>query len=262
METSVNETVDTKLKRFDDDLDRANSIAQVAVIIGLVAVVFAIVSFLLLMRRTSRDSIVETVRESKRINRMVDEAIANKFDDDVKPSIKQGSNKFNVEAEVKKYLSNPQILRYLADLISESKITTTDATASGQATGERQVEPIVTREPEPQPLHGIELFAKDSPSTTLVGVTSSYTQGKSIYKLRLNTPESTIAEITICTEREEVKRRVLKSSNDLLEPVCVVDRKRNNPEDLSKINIKAGGKAEKLSSDSWKVTEPIIVELS
>ncbi len=254
VETSVNETVDAKLKGFYDNLAAAMSIAQIAVIIGLVAVVFAIVLFLLLMRRTSRDSIIETVRESERIKGMVNEAITNYFDKDVKPYIKQGSNKVNVEAEVEKFLRNPRTLHNLVGLISEQKRIPPDATASCQATGERQ-------EPEPKPLPRIELYAKDSSSTTLVGVTSSYTQGKSIYKLMLNSQEASIAEITICVDREEVKRRVLKSSNDLLEPVCIVDRKRNNPEDLSKINIKAG-KAEKVSSDSWNVTEPIIVELS
>lgn len=261
VETSVNEKVDAKLKKFDDDLARANSIARIAIIIGLAAVALAIVFFILLMRRTSRDNVIETVKESDRISRMINKAVDSRFDSEVKPYLKQGANKVNVEAEVKHYLGNPQTLRYLAGLISGQIRVNQNVTVPPQSTSVNQVEPPVINKPEPQPIPKIELYAKDSPNSILTGVTTTYMQGKSIYRLLLNSQESSIAEISICTDREEVKRRILKSSNDLLEPVCVVDRKRSNPEDLSTINIKAG-KAEKISSDSWKVTEPIIVELS
>lgn len=261
VETSVNEKVDDKLKKFDDDLASANSIARIAIIIGLAAVVLAIVFFILLMRRTSRDDIIETVQDSERIKKMVSRVVDSKIAMDVKPYLGQGGSKVNVEAEVKRYLGNPQTLRYLAGLISGQVRVNQDVTDPHQTTVTKPVETPVTRQSEPQPIPKVELFAKDSPNNILAGVTTSYMQGKSIYRLLLNSQEASTAEITICTDREEVKRRILKSSNDLLEPVCVVDRKRSNPEDLSTINIKAG-KAEKLSADSWKVTEPIIVELS
>ena len=260
VETSVNEKVDAKLKKFDDDLARANSIARIATIIGLTAIVLAIIFFILLMRRASRDNVIETVKESDRINRMISRIVETRIDNDVKPYLRQGTNKVNVEAEVKHYLENPQTLRYLAGLISGQVRLNQKVTDPEQTTSVHQVEPPITKQPEPQPIPKVELFAKDSPNNILAGVTTSYMQGKSIYRLLLNSQEASTAEITICTDREEVKRRILKSSNDLLEPVCVVDRKRSNPEDLTTINIKAG-KAEKLSADSWKVTEPIIVEL-
>ena len=244
----INEKVDDKLKKLDD----ASAHTQLAIIIGLAAVVLAIVFYILLMRRTRRDDIIETVQDSERIKKMVTKVVDSKISMNVNSYSGQGGNKVNVETEVKRYLENPQTLQHLADLIQDVLI---------KATAAKPAETAITRQPEPQHSPKVELFAKDSSNNILTRVTTSYMQGKSIYRLLLNSQDASTAEITIYTDREEVKRRILKSSNELLEPVCVVDRKRRNPEDLSTINIKAG-KAEKLSDDSWKVTEPIIVELS
>lgn len=256
VETSVNE----KVEKFKEDLAQAQSIARIAIIIGIAGVVLAIVFFLLLMLRMGRNRIIETVQESGRIYDMVDKVVETKINYQVMPRIRQSGSGANVEAEVKRYLENPQTLKNLANLISSQVAANQNITVSHQTTEVRSFE-SVTRRSEAEQISKVELYAKDSPNNILSGVTSAYMQGKSIYRLLLNSQDASIAEITICTDREEVKRRILKSSNDLLEPVCTVDRKRSNPEDLSTINVKAG-KAERLSSDSWKVTVPINVELS
>lgn len=261
VETSVSKSVETKLKAFESELGKANEFAAIALLIAIGVILLAVVFVIILLRRTSRDSVVEIVGGSRRIERIIEETVRNQMGNDSRPQVRSSISRADIETEVRRYVDSPAFKQYLVGLCSNC-----DRPGKAvQGTQPLEKSPINVK-PTAQPLSivpqpKIELFAKDSPNSTLTGVTSAYMQGKSIYKLLLNFQESSTAEITICADREEVKRRILKSSNDLLEPVCVVDRKRSNPEELSTINIKTG-KAEKLSCDSWKVTEPIIVELS
>lgn len=261
IQSAVSKSVETKLKAFESELGKANKFAAIALLIAIGVILFAVVFVIILLRRTSRDSVVEIVGGSRRIERIIEETVRNQMGNDLRPQVRSSISRADIETEVRRYVDSPAFKQYLVGLCSNC-----DRPGKAvQGTQPLEKSPINVK-PTAQPLSivpqpKIELFAKDSPNSTLTGVTSAYMQGKSIYKLLLNFQESSTAEITICADREEVKRRILKSSNDLLEPVCVVDRKRSNPEELSTINIKTG-KAEKLSCDSWKVTEPIIVELS
>lgn len=261
VETSVSKSVETKLKAFESELEKANKIAAMALLIAIGVILLAVVLVIILLKRTSRDSVIEIVGGSRRIERIIEETVRNQMGNDSRPQVRSSISRADIETEVRKYVDSPAFKQHLVGLCPNCD-RSGKAVQGTQPLGKSPTNVKPTDQPQsivPQPK--IELFAKDSPNSTLTGVTSAYMQGKSIYKLLLNSQESSTAEITICADREEVKRRILKSSNDLLEPVCVVDRKRSNPEELSAINIKAG-KAEKLSCDSWKVTEPIILELS
>ena len=243
-------------------MGNANKVAAIALLIAIGVILLAVVFVIILLRRTSRDSVVEIVGGSRRIERIIEETVRNQMGNDSRPQVRSSISRADIETEVRRYVDSPAFKQYLVGLCSNCD----RPSKAVQGTRPLEKSPINVK-PTAQPLSivpqpKIELFAKDSPNSTLTGVTSAYMQGKSIYKLLLNFQESSTAEITICADREEVKRRILKSSNDLLEPVCVVDRKCSNPEELSAINIIKAGKAEKLSCDSWKVTEPIIVELS
>lgn len=262
VETSVSKSVETKLKAFESELGKANKFAAIVLLIAIGEILLAVVFVIILLRRTSRDSVIEIVGGSRRIGRIIEETVRNQRGNDSRPQVRSSISKADIETEVRKYVDSPTFKQYLVGLCPNCD-RPGKAVQGIQPLGESPTNVKPTDQPQSIiPQSKIELFAKDSPNSTLTGVTSAYMQGKSIYKLLLNSQESSTAEITICADREEVKRRILKSSNDLLEPVCVVDRKRSNPEELSAINIIKAGKAEKLSCDSWKVTEPIILELS
>lgn len=262
VETSVSKSVETKLKAFESELGKANKFAAIVLLIAIGEILLAVVFVIILLRRTSRDSVIEIVGGSRRIGRIIEETVRNQMGNDSRPQVRSSISKADIETEVRKYVDGPTFKQYLVGLCPNCD-RPDKAVQGTQPLGESPTNVKPTDQPQSIiPQSKIELFAKDSPNSTLTGVTSAYMQGKSIYKLLLNSQESSTAEITICADREEVKRRILKSSNDLLEPVCVVDRKRSNPEELSAINIIKAGKAEKLSCDSWKVTEPIIIELS
>ena len=261
VETSVSESVETKLKAFENELGKANKFAAIAALIALGSILLAVVFFILLLRRTNRDSVIETVEGSRRIERKIEETVRNQVSSESRPQVRSGISKADVEAEVRRYVGSPAFKQYFAGLYPNYDRSVKEVPGTKSSEGAPDVDrPAIQTQPSaPQPR--IELYAKDSPDTRLTGVSPVYQQGKSIYRLLLSSQDSQSAEIGICTDKDEVKRRILKSSNDLLEPICRVERKKNNPEELSTISIKSG-KAEKVSGDIWRITEPIIVELS
>lgn len=103
-----------------------------------------------------------------------------------------------------------------------------------------------------------ELFARDSETTTLNGIQSSFQKGKSIYKLVLINKDDRYADITLCLEQEGVQRRILSSNIEMLTPICSVEHKSPEPQ---KVIVEKVGKAEMIEQDSWKVTTPISVVL-
>lgn len=254
VETSVSESVETKLKSFENELDKANNFAAIAALIALGAILLAVVFFIFLLRRSSRDSVIEAVEGSRRIDRKIENAIRNHAQD-------KSSFSREVEAAVRRYVNCPAFKQYFTGLYSAHERPVKEAPVAQARDISSTTDMPTGQSQAPAPAARFELYAKDSPDTRLTGVTPAYQQGKSIYRLVLSSQDSQIAEIGICMDREEVKRRILKSSNDLLEPICKVERKKNNPEELSMISIKPG-KAEKESGDTWRITEPIIVELS
>lgn len=256
-EKSVNQTMNERLKVFEGELSKAHRNGNIAAILGLASLILAIVFFVLMLRRTGRNEIIETIEGSRRIKDMMNAAIEDKFDRDVKPNLRQGFNKSVIEAEIRRFMESPATKQFIAGLIANQgqNMKAAQSTNSGQVGDGRGVQETASVQTK------VELYAKDSPSNVLSEVTSSYVIGRSIYRLILSSPDAQTAQITVCTDKEDVKNRILQSSNDLLEPVCRVDQKQSNRGDLSTIRV-IPGKAERVSSDSWKVTEPINVELS
>ena len=64
------------------------------------------------------------------------------------------------------------------------------------------------------------------------------------------------ADITLCLDQEGVQRRILSANNEMLTPICSVERRSPEPQ---KVIIEKAGKAEMIEQDSWKVTTPISV---
>lgn len=256
-EESVSQTLNEKLNVFNSDLAKAYRNANIAAIIALASLILSIVFFVLMLRRTNRNEVIETIEGSRRIKDLINAAIEDKYNLDVKPYIRQGANKNAVETEIRRYMESTAAKQFIAGLIAnqDKNVKVAQSTIPGQVSDGRGVQEPAHVQPK------VELYAKDSPDNVLSGVTSTYQQGISIYRLVLASPDAQTAEISVCTDKEQVKSRILVSSNDLLEPVCRVDRKKSNPNELSNVTIQAG-KAERISSDTWKVTEPINVELS
>ena len=255
-EESVSQTLNEKLNAFNSELAKAHRNAGIAAIIALVSLILGIVSFVLLIRWTKRDEIIKTIKGSWRIKEMINSAIDEKINDEDDPCIKQRTSKSIIENEIKRYLGSPAAKQFITSLIASQEKGQKDV----QGLGVSRINEIIGVQDTASSIPRVEFYATDSPDDVLSGVTNTYQQGISIYRLIMDSSDAQVAEVSVCIDKEQVKSRILKSSNDLLEPVCRVDRKRINPGNLSSISIRPG-KAERLSSDTWKVVEPITVEI-
>lgn len=102
-----------------------------------------------------------------------------------------------------------------------------------------------------------ELFARGSKSNMLTIIERSYQRGKSLYRLVLESPDSTKAEVDLCLDQEDAKECILQKDNLSLEPICSVVRKSDTPK---KVNVIAKGVAEKKGENEWEVIKQLKIE--
>lgn len=257
VETEIKKTVSEDRQKTDQKIS-AIAKKQVAVLIlSLLALGASIVAIVMSRRRTSHEAIIEEVLESRTIQNLICTVEGVKY----KPQAQTATRSDDVEKEVRKFLATPDMRHYIAGLLIENKIkdnhpfppppspyTSKEPDKVENKTGGQSR--IDTYAPK------VELYARDTPDLELRGVSSSYQPGKSIFKLVLNSNESSTANIEICSDKPEVLQRIIQSDQDLIEPVCKIVSKVNKPSDIKW----TAGKAEKVDADSWKVCEQVIVE--
>lgn len=103
-----------------------------------------------------------------------------------------------------------------------------------------------------------KLYANETRSMVISDVDEKYQPGYSIYRLILQHPDSTTAEIELCTNYDDAKRRIIKYDNSLLSPICEIKRMSDSPKDVV---ILEKGAVERVSQSEWKVIKKITVEL-
>lgn len=260
-----NELSSTEDRRKTDQ--RISEILQSAVhILSLLALGVSIASIVMLLRRTSRDTIIEEVLHSKRVKDLIAEIskdINSNSLKEIKTQVQSSTRSINVDSEIRKALESPYWRNYFAGLLklrespSSNKYNTLSSIQHNLDKTESQPEQKSAEKPNTVTnVPKVELFARDTPSLELTGVSSSYQPGKSIFKLVLNSNESSTANIEICSDKPEVLQRIIQSDQDLIEPVCKIASKVNKPSDIKW----TAGKAEKVDADTWKVCEQVIVE--
>ena len=103
-----------------------------------------------------------------------------------------------------------------------------------------------------------ELYANETNSMAISEVYEKYQPGYSIYRLVLQHQDSTTAEIELCTNHDDAKRRITKNDDTLLSSICDIKRISEDPKDVV---ILAKGIVEKVSKSEWRVVKKIMVEL-
>lgn len=104
----------------------------------------------------------------------------------------------------------------------------------------------------------IEMYARDSRTDELTDITPNYIAGKTLYRLSLSMPDANEANIDLCLDKEDAKRRIIEMGVAMLEPICAVTRNTTTPTDIKTIK----GKAVKVGVGKWQVTDKIDVELN
>ncbi len=265
--TEINKTVAEDKQKTDQRIREMAKLQFAVLILSLLALGASIASIVMLRRRTSRDAIIEEVLHSKRVKLFIEE-ISEEINSnrlkEIKTQVQSSTRSINnVDSEIRKALESPYWKNYFSGLLKlrESPSGDKDNTISSiqqnpDKTGNQAEQKSVERPSTATNVPKVELFARDTPSLELTGVSSSYQPGKSIFRLVLNSNEASTAHIEICSDKQ-VLQRIIQSDQELIEPVCKIVSKVNKPSDIKW----TAGRAEKVDADTWKVCEQVIVEL-
>lgn len=245
----VQQAIDKEVDKLKEDLNTTKWIAFTSILLAIIGLTCGVVSILQLRDTKLKDSVVDYVTHSERINMFLRSYI-----DDRKPQTKTaGVSQEEVRTIVKKFITDPKILEYIAKQIEKPATQAQVVNAPTQ-----NVEQPVTKV-ESQPVQRFELYARDSTTRVLSDIFQSHQKGKTIYKLIMDSPNSTTAILDLCVDKEDAVGRILRFNNEDIESICTVSRNSDRPE---KVKVLKRGKAEKIGNTEWNVTEKLDIELS
>lgn len=245
----VQQAIDNEIKELESDIKNSSIAALIGIVVGLIGLVCAVLSMLKLRENRFREEVVFHVTESRRVKEYI-----SKFIEDRKPQAKTaGVSQEEVRTIVKKFITDPKILEYIAKQI-DKPATPVQVVNTPTQNVEQPVAKV-----DPQPVQRFELYARDSTTRVLSDIFPSHQKGKTIYKLIMDSPTSTTAILDLCTDKEDAVGRILRFNNEDIESICTVSRNSDRPEN---VRVLKRGKAEKVGSSEWNVTEKIEIELS
>lgn len=245
----VQQAIDNEIKELESDIKNSSIAALIGIVVGLIGLVCAVLSMLKLRENRFREEVVFHVTESRRVKEYI-----SKFIEDRKPQAKTaGVSQEEVRTIVKKFITDPKILEYIAKQI-DKPATPVQVVNTPTQNVEQPMAKV-----DPQPVQRFELYARDSTTRVLSDIFPSHQKGKTIYKLIMDSPTSTTAILDLCTDKEDAVGRILRFNNEDIESICTVSRNSDRPE---KVRVLKRGKAEKVGSSEWNVTEKIEIELS
>lgn len=245
----VQQAIDNEIKELESDIKRSSIAALIGIVVGLIGLVCAVLSMLKLRENRFREEVVFHVTESRRVKEYI-----SKFIEDRKPQAKTaGVSQEEVRTIVKKFITDPKILEYIAKQI-DKPATPVQVVNTPTQNVEQPVAKV-----DPQPVQRFELYARDSTTRVLSDIFPSHQKGKTIYKLIMDSPTSTTAILDLCVDKEDAVGRILRFNNEDIESICTVSRNSDRPE---KVRVLKTGKAEQVANSQWNVTEKIDIELS
>lgn len=257
----IEQATDQKVqKSINKEVDKLNSNLSVALWIALLSFFVSTISLALGIdnKLKLRDSRMGDYID----NHMINNEVIKKFINDIikeKESLSASKNLTNDELKSiirSSIFTDPKILEYIKDqidkIIGQVPITTTLAQSNAPS--------AIDKGPKlEQAVQKYELYARDSSTAILSDIYSSHQIGKTIYKLIMDSSNSTSAILDLCNDKKDAIGRIILFNNEDLESICSVSRISNNPEN---VNVIKKGKAEKIGESEWKVTEKIEIELS
>ena len=244
------------------------------ILFAILGILCGVLSLLIKLKDSNlEDTVVKYVTNSERIKKFLRDYI-----DDRKPQTKTtGVSQEEVRTIFKKFITDPKILEYIAKQIgkpaTQAQLVNAPTQNVEQPVTKVESQPVTKVESQPvtkvesqpvtkvesQPVQRFELYARDSTTRVLSDIFQSHQKGKTIYKLIMDSPNSTTATLDLCTDKEDAVGRILRFNNEDIESICTVSRNSDRPE---KVRVLKRGKAEKVGSSEWNVTEKIEIELS
>lgn len=231
-------------KRVQEYTERKLWLSYVSVIVGMTGLFVGIIS-LSKVRKIRKG--IDKKALGKIVRKLIDEDNAREH------RLEQGSiDNVTLKEKIKSIILEADIIESITSEIAKktNKSTIEELPAGAQK---------VSGRPDTGESHIIELYARDSSSQVLSEVYTYHLIGKTLYKLTLDDQNATFAVLDVCTDKEDVVGRLLRFNDEDLEAICILKRLSLHPD---KVNVLKKGRAERISSQEWKVIEKIELELS
>ena len=148
IDQKVQQAIDNEIKELESDIKNSYIAALIGIVVGLIGLVCAVLSMLKLRENRFREEVVYHVTESRRVKEYI-----SKFIEDRKPqTTTTGVSQEEVRTIVKKFITDPKILEYIAKQIDKP---TTHVQVVNTPT--QNVEQPVSKV-DPQPIKLFRLF--------------------------------------------------------------------------------------------------------
>lgn len=257
--------INENVKQLDTRISNATFIGLGALVLSILALVIAV-----FFSRKSTHRIEDIIEEKqatlkKRIEIEIPQIVNEEMMKILRNHNSVSSKMSMPSADIEKVIASPEYIGLITQRVMERLPEDLSASASktngdvgkantkasdGLTTTPKNTKPVV-------PV--VELYARDSRSDDLPEVTANYLIGKTVYRLILSSPDAGVAEIDLCVDKEDAKRRIVLLGEELLSPICRVTRNVTNPTDVT---VKERGKAERIENGGWRVVKNIVVDFN
>lgn len=261
---AVNE-INENVKQLDTHISNATFIGLGALVLSIIALVIAV-----FFSRKSTHRIEDIIEEKQAtLKKRIEIKIPQIVNDEVMKILRNQnsvSSKMSMpRADIEKVITSPEYIALITQRVMERLPEDLSASASktngdvGKANTKASDDLTTTPKNTKPVVPVVELYARDSRSDDLPEVTANYLIGKTVYRLILSSPDAGVAEIDLCVDKEDAKRRIVLLGEELLSPICRVTRNVTNPTDVI---VKERGKAERIENGGWRVVKNIVVDFN
>ena len=258
-------------KKEIESLQGTREKAQSSFIVAFVAISISTIGFLwvIIMKRktTNQDlstSDVEKCIDYERLRSIIWDCVnghLKRIDGELRKSMKDGlsASKAQMQMNVKGILQKEEVVRIILDYVNNGEF---DKLLENRIKGILQREEYSSRKYVQQApmsqtstmaMPKYELYARDSRTNILSQIEQTYQPGKSVYRLVLDSQDSTKAFVDLCNQKD-VLDRILNKGNEFFEPICDVNRMSNSPKHIS---VLEKGLAEKREENKWEVIKKV-----
>lgn len=214
-------------------------------VMGLISITIALFAYKTALTNTKQiKEIINTSILQDTIQNIIHKTLNKQQSSPINPPIEQ------IKKEVEKYINSEKFNEYIEGILKKSINTINQSSY--------QITTSLPNQGKTVEKSSYELYAKESTDNKeLTDIQSAYQIGKSVYKLILEHPNSNMAQLSLCLEQEDAKRRILKGRDRYLEPICIVSLLSNDP---TNVEVKSLGMA-KRNGEKWEVIKRITVEI-
>ena len=251
--------ISNQLKSVKEDTQSNRIISIIALLLAILAIlpiIARIIDYLSRKKQAKKNNTNTDIlnpEQKQLIKDLIKEECGNKSSSNAKTTF---INPHDIEHIIHNYCYNDNFKEYIRKIMREVwQDNQHHTTISCQDNLKQSTEPSPQTEKATTDKAYI-LYARESRTKELEISGKDYQKGKSLYKLILDSPDSSTATLDLCLSEEGATEQILKRDVQYLGDICSVNHKTYSP---TTVKVIESGTAEKRDDNIWEVTKQIKV---